>query len=208
MNALAKQVKAGTGGFITGPAAIDGIATAIRARQVDAGHRPRGAAGEVPQGPDPVGARELHAAAAFGVRPAVPRDPDPGQQGAGGRHGHGQGRPEDLGHLAVVETQTEATRRPGDTLRAAAVSRSFQGVQALTGVDLEVHRPRGRRPDRTERRRQVDARQPAHRLRPGRRGHGRAQRPGRDPLEPRPPRTRRAHAHLPAQPRLPRALRA
>ena len=30
VNALAKQVKAGTGGFITGPAAIDGIATAIR----------------------------------------------------------------------------------------------------------------------------------------------------------------------------------
>jgi branched-chain amino acid transport system substrate-binding protein len=30
VNALAKQVKAGTGGFITGPAAIDGVATAIR----------------------------------------------------------------------------------------------------------------------------------------------------------------------------------
>jgi branched-chain amino acid transport system substrate-binding protein len=30
VNALAKQVHAGTGGFITGPAAIDGVATAIR----------------------------------------------------------------------------------------------------------------------------------------------------------------------------------
>jgi branched-chain amino acid transport system substrate-binding protein len=30
VNALAKQVKAGTGGFLTGPAAIDGVATAIR----------------------------------------------------------------------------------------------------------------------------------------------------------------------------------
>ena len=30
MNKLAKQVKAGTGGFITGPAAIDGVATAIQ----------------------------------------------------------------------------------------------------------------------------------------------------------------------------------
>jgi branched-chain amino acid transport system substrate-binding protein len=30
VNTLAKQVKAGTGGFITGPAAIDGVATAIR----------------------------------------------------------------------------------------------------------------------------------------------------------------------------------
>ena len=30
INTLAKQIKAGTGGFITGPAAIDGVATAIR----------------------------------------------------------------------------------------------------------------------------------------------------------------------------------
>ncbi len=30
INKLAKQVKAGTGGFVTGPAAIDGLATAIR----------------------------------------------------------------------------------------------------------------------------------------------------------------------------------
>jgi len=30
VNKLAKQIKAGTGGFITGPAAIDGLATAIR----------------------------------------------------------------------------------------------------------------------------------------------------------------------------------
>ncbi len=30
MNKLAKQVHAGTGGFLTGPAAIDGVVTAIR----------------------------------------------------------------------------------------------------------------------------------------------------------------------------------
>ena len=30
INKLAKQVKAGTGGFITGPAAIDGVVTAIK----------------------------------------------------------------------------------------------------------------------------------------------------------------------------------
>jgi hypothetical protein len=30
INKLAKQVKAGTGGFITGPSAVDGVATAIR----------------------------------------------------------------------------------------------------------------------------------------------------------------------------------
>ena len=33
VNKLAKQVKAGTGGFITGAAAIDGVVTAISARR-------------------------------------------------------------------------------------------------------------------------------------------------------------------------------
>ena len=37
-------------------------------------------------------------------------------------------------------THTESERRPGDTLRASSVSRSFAGVQALRGVDLEVGR--------------------------------------------------------------------
>ena len=32
------------------------------------------------------------------------------------------------------------TRRPGEALRAASVSRAFQGVQALRGVTLELHR--------------------------------------------------------------------
>ncbi|NDU78935.1 ATP-binding cassette domain-containing protein, partial [Actinomadura sp. DSM 109109] len=33
-----------------------------------------------------------------------------------------------------------ATRRPGGTLRASSVSRSFTGVRALDGVTLELHR--------------------------------------------------------------------
>ncbi len=40
-------------------------------------------------------------------------------------------------------TQTlapESERRPGETLRASAVSRSFQGVRALDGVTLELRR--------------------------------------------------------------------
>jgi len=41
--------------------------------------------------------------------------------------------------LDVVETNAKDDRRPGETLRAAGVSRSFQGVQALAGVDLELH---------------------------------------------------------------------
>ncbi len=33
----------------------------------------------------------------------------------------------------------DAERRPGGSLRASSVSRSFQGVQALSGVSLELH---------------------------------------------------------------------
>ena len=41
----------------------------------------------------------------------------------------------------MVETGIERqARRPGDSLRAAAVSRSFAGVQALRDIDLELHR--------------------------------------------------------------------
>jgi branched-chain amino acid transport system ATP-binding protein len=37
-------------------------------------------------------------------------------------------------------TGTEAEERPGATLRASSVSRSFEGVQALRDVTLELHR--------------------------------------------------------------------
>ncbi len=37
-------------------------------------------------------------------------------------------------------TLNEETRRPGETLRASAVSRSFEGVHALRDVTLELHR--------------------------------------------------------------------
>ena len=35
---------------------------------------------------------------------------------------------------------TESERRPGETLRASSVSRSYAGVKALRGVTLELHR--------------------------------------------------------------------
>ena len=41
--------------------------------------------------------------------------------------------------MAEADTRN-GERRPGGTLRAAAVSRSFEGVQALDGVTVEVHR--------------------------------------------------------------------
>ena len=41
---------------------------------------------------------------------------------------------------AAAATGAVADRRPGESLRASAVSRSFAGVQALAGVTLEVRR--------------------------------------------------------------------
>ena len=41
--------------------------------------------------------------------------------------------------MASSETADE-TRQPGETLRAASVSRAFEGVQALREVSLELHR--------------------------------------------------------------------
>ena len=40
----------------------------------------------------------------------------------------------------MTETQPETTRRSGASLRAAGVSRSFEGVRALRDVTLELHR--------------------------------------------------------------------
>jgi len=40
----------------------------------------------------------------------------------------------------TVDPQIESERRPGETLRASAVSRSFEGVQALRDVTLELSR--------------------------------------------------------------------
>ena len=42
--------------------------------------------------------------------------------------------------MTDAETHPEETRRSGATLRAAEVSRSFDGIQALRGVMLELHR--------------------------------------------------------------------
>ena len=42
--------------------------------------------------------------------------------------------------MGAAATDAVAERRPGESLRASAVSRSFAGVQALTEVTLEVHR--------------------------------------------------------------------
>jgi branched-chain amino acid transport system ATP-binding protein len=40
----------------------------------------------------------------------------------------------------VSDTASEARRWPGEALRASGISRSFEGVHALSGVTLELHR--------------------------------------------------------------------
>ncbi len=42
--------------------------------------------------------------------------------------------------MSDADTHTDEKRRSGASLRAAGVSRSFQGLQALRGVTLELHR--------------------------------------------------------------------
>jgi branched-chain amino acid transport system ATP-binding protein len=42
--------------------------------------------------------------------------------------------------LTAATSASEAERRPGETLRASSVSRSFEGVRALSDVTLELHR--------------------------------------------------------------------
>ena len=104
--------------------------------------------------------------------------------------------PRSTEHVAAAHLRQPAARR---NLRAAGVSRSFEGVQALDGVDLELAPARGRRADRPERRRQDDARQRDHRLRPP--DAGRVELDGRTITRwtPAPPRARRPRADVPAR---------
>ena len=143
VNALAKKLgKAtfGIGGFVTGSAAIDGVVTAInRAGGSTNGDGARRADGEVQQGADVVGPRQLLADAALRLRSPVPRDQDPGQQAEGRGHRGGQGRPEDLGTWSPPKRSRDH-RRPGGTLRAVDVSRSFEGVHAVQGISLSLNR--------------------------------------------------------------------
>ena len=97
VRALAKQLKAFTGGFVTGSAAIDGVATAIRrSRGSTSGPNPGGDDGEIQEGADALRPRQLLAPVPQRLRAPVPRDQDPQQQGALRRRRDRQGRSEDL----------------------------------------------------------------------------------------------------------------
>ena len=71
MNKLAKQIQAGTGGFVTGPAAIDGVVTAIkRAHGSLVGSKLAAVMQKFHKVPDALGQGELLEEAALGLRPA------------------------------------------------------------------------------------------------------------------------------------------
>ena len=42
--------------------------------------------------------------------------------------------------MTLGAQQSESERRPGETLRASSISRSYDGVKALRGVTLELRR--------------------------------------------------------------------
>ena len=175
-------------------------------RRLDERRGARRAAREVQEGTDAVGPRELLAVPAHGVRPAVPRDQDPEQQGAARRHCRRQGRPEDL-----VRTLGRRDAVGAEARRITPGLRHFSILRRGPGAPRRRSRRaprRGRRPDRAERSRQVDARQRAQRLRPPGQRHGHARRGGHHALDTAPARTPRARAHVPAHARLPLALGA
>ncbi len=96
------------------------------------GRRAGEPAGQVPQREGAGRQDQLLAQAAHRPRSPVPRHPDQQQQGQARWARDRQGHP-----FAAV-TQTE--RRPEDTLRASSVSRSYEGVQAVQEVSLELRR--------------------------------------------------------------------
>ena len=152
------------------------------------------------------GQDQLLEEAAHGLRAPVPRDQDPEQQGEARRAREGEGRPEALARAAARDALAgrEARRHPSGLLRLPLL----RGRAGAAGRHARAAPARGRRADRAERRRQVDARERAHRLRPSRR-RGRSSSDGRDITRWSAHRRARAgrRAHVPAQPLLRAACR-
>ncbi len=97
VNKLAKAVKAGTGGFVTGAAAIDGLVTAYaRAGNTTNGKALADQMVKFKKVPTLSGLVSFSADAAQRVRAPVPRGPHRGHDGEGRRLRHCEGRPEDL----------------------------------------------------------------------------------------------------------------
>ncbi len=142
-NMIASLKKAGaapgTGGFVTGAAAIDGVVEAIRRA---GGSTRRSRARE--------GAREVHPSARARrerqlLEGTCTASSDASTACSGSRTARRSWsarfgpRSSRRSRLAAA-VEIDSPRRPGGSLRASSVSRSFTGVQALREVTLAVHR--------------------------------------------------------------------
>ena len=146
------------------------------------------------------------AQAAHGLRTLVPRDRHHERHGEARRVTRG-GNARRHRLTATVAASHDDTGRPGGTLRAVAVSRSFEGV-ARSPRSARAPPRRGGRADRAERRRQDDARQRHHGLRHADERAGRARRARDHALAPVPARASRARADVPARASVRRPHRA
>ena len=206
VNKLAKQVNAGTGGFITGSAAIDGLVTAIRRSGGSTNGATLAATMEKFRGVPTLSGKisfsaKLHTVFGRQYRVIKIQNNKPRVVGRGRR----EGRREDLSVGVGSARVGEEARRDPPGLLCLTLLRGRAGV-----ARCQPHaRPRrGGRPDRPERRRQVDARERPQRLRPPRRGNRRTCGAGRHALVAAPARPQGARAHVPAQPRVPRPVGA
>ena len=127
-NGWAKATKAAVGSYITGPAAVDGVVTAIKRARIDPGRRARRADGAVREGADGLGqisfSKKFHTV--FGRSYRVIRIQN--------------NVPKYVG-LITAKTVAEDRRGDGDrhgrtegTLRASGVSPCSKGVRALEDV--------------------------------------------------------------------------
>ena len=133
----------GTGGFVTGAAMVDGVVAAIKrakgstkgsdlAAQLEKFKKVKTVSGAVSFSP------KLHSVFGRGYR--IIQITDNKAKFIGIITATSPAKILTLGE-GVAESTTDAhARRPGGTLRAADVSRAFEGVQALQGVTLELHR--------------------------------------------------------------------
>ena len=125
VNTLAKQVKAATGGFITGPSAIDGLVTAIkRSNGSTKGIVLAKTMEKFKKVPTISGNVSFSKIAAHRLRAALSRDSHPEQRAASRRHGGRQGRREDLSD----ERASAGARGDAPGLRRLTVLRRCRGA--------------------------------------------------------------------------------
>ena len=130
-----------TGGFVTGAAAIDGVAAAIKQAHGSTKGSVLAAIMEQVQEPaHDLGQDQLLAEAAQRLRPRLPLHAGAELDAEVRPALHHEEAGQSLSAIDGRRLASEASRWPGGSLRATAVSRAFEGVHALQGVDIELHR--------------------------------------------------------------------